>query len=67
LNSVSFKVRRRSPQVSLQQAFFQAVIELVLSAVGLMSYVVRRRTREIGIRLGAEPGRVLRMISRQGS
>jgi len=44
---------------------------LVLSTVGLfglMSYTVRRRTREIGIRLalGAEPGRVLRLISRQG-
>ncbi|MGH9719423.1 MAG: FtsX-like permease family protein, partial [Bryobacteraceae bacterium] len=44
---------------------------LVLSAVGLfglMSYAVRRRTREIGIRLalGAEPWGVLRMISRQG-
>jgi predicted permease len=44
---------------------------LVLSTVGLfglMSYTVRRRTREIGIRLalGAEPGRVLRLMSRQG-
>lgn len=44
---------------------------LVLSTVGLfglMSYTVRHRTREIGIRLalGAEPGRVLRLMSRQG-
>jgi predicted permease len=44
---------------------------LVLSTVGLfglVSYTVRRRTREIGIRLalGAEPRRVLRLISRQG-
>jgi ABC-type antimicrobial peptide transport system permease subunit len=44
---------------------------LVLSTVGLfglMSYTVRRRTNEIGIRLalGAEPRRVLRLMSRQG-
>jgi ABC-type antimicrobial peptide transport system permease subunit len=44
---------------------------LVLSTVGLsglVTYTVRRRTREIGIRLalGAEPGRVLRLITRQG-
>ncbi len=44
---------------------------LVLSTVGLfglMSYTVRRRTREIGIRiaLGAEPGSVLRLMSRRG-
>ncbi|HEX5050038.1 MAG TPA: ABC transporter permease, partial [Gammaproteobacteria bacterium] len=40
----------------------------VVGIAGVMAYVVSQRTREIGIRvaLGAQPGRVERMLLRQG-
>ncbi|HEX7024685.1 MAG TPA: FtsX-like permease family protein [Gemmatimonadales bacterium] len=48
-----------------------AVITLLLGAIGLygvLTYLVTLRTRELGVRiaLGADPGAVARMITRQG-
>jgi predicted permease len=59
------------PRISALLLGIFGVVGLTLASIGLygvMSYSVRQRTREIGIRmaLGAKPRTVLRMILRQG-
>jgi predicted permease len=59
------------PRISALLLGIFGAVGLTLAAIGLygvMSYSVRSRTREIGIRmaLGAKPRRVLKMILRQG-
>ncbi len=59
------------PRLSATLLTIFGLVGLVLATVGLygvMSYSVRRRTREIGIRmaLGAPAGGVLRMVAGQG-
>jgi predicted permease len=59
------------PRISALLFGIFGVVGLTLAAIGLygvMSYSVRRRTREIGIRmaLGAKPRAVLEMVLRQG-
>ena len=59
------------PRISALLLGIFGVVGLTLAAIGLygvMSYSVRRRTREIGIRMamGAKPLAVLRMVLRQG-
>jgi len=59
------------PRISALLLGVFGVVGLTLASIGLyglMSYSVRRRTREIGIRmaLGAKPREVLRMVFRQG-
>ncbi|PYU86069.1 MAG: hypothetical protein DMG08_30435 [Acidobacteria bacterium] len=46
-----------------------ALLSASIGLYGLMSYLVRRRTSEIGIRmaLGARPSSILGMISREGN
>ncbi|MFN7960911.1 MAG: ABC transporter permease [Thermoanaerobaculia bacterium] len=62
-------VERRAPMV-LFSAF--AVLALLLASIGLygvLAYVVQQRRKELGVRsaLGAEPGRLLKLVLSQGS
>ena len=66
-------VDRASDQTSFTMILLAiaATVALLLGAIdiyGVISYIVTQRTGEIGVRLamGAEPGKVARMILRQG-
>jgi predicted permease len=63
---------RVQPRFQAAVLGFFALSGLVIAAVGLygvISYLVARRTREIGVRLavGASPGRILRMLLGQAA
>ncbi len=60
------------PRLIAQIVTATGVLGLLMAVIGLygvVAYAVSRRTREIGIRLavGATPGRVMRMVLRQGA
>jgi putative ABC transport system permease protein len=68
-NTVARSVAQQRFTMLLVGAF--AAVALVLAAIGIhgvLSYTVAQRTRELGIRLalGAQPGRLVRLVVGQG-
>jgi len=65
-NTQLWVVRSGAAMVSLFGSL--ALLLAIVGIYGVVAYGVARRTREIGIRmaLGAQPGKVLRMILREG-
>ncbi len=70
MDEILYESRARPRFLTLLLTLF-SVVAVTLAAMGIygvMSYVVARRTGEIGLRMaiGAEPAQVLRMVLRQG-
>jgi predicted permease len=68
-DAVSASLEQRRFSMDIVAAF--AITALLLAALGIygvISYIVSERTRDIGIRLalGAQPGRIMGMVLRQG-